>query len=164
MPRAKVWTTIEGVIQLTALGNAGNKGLDVSASLLLQLGITHLAGMTIGPAYLRLLIQSGGDNTLSSVGKWQTGLGLFAGGIDDGDFYDLAKGDGDFMLRDSGVYEMPGAIDTLVLPSEAAYLRFTSQSSRHIGAVGQVPFLVFQQNHGGTMNYHFVLTMMVMMP
>ena len=103
--RNKLWTTIGGSTNVAAGGPSGQIGTKVGDSLLVGLGISHLAGWTIGPCFLDLLIHNDDGNAGAVTARGHVGIMIGQGGLDNGDFPDLSVGDGDYFLRHSMVFD-----------------------------------------------------------
>ena len=155
---------MQGTAAMVASGQAGQKALTVGDNLLAGLGISHLAGWTIGPVFLDILVLSGSGNTSTGVVRWYAGLIVADGSQDEGDFPNLQAGDGDYMLKGGGVYQFPGVAIATVLPSEGSIKLITSRSSRRLERIGDVPFLIFQQDNANDADYHWQITYMAIMP
>ncbi len=163
--RNKLWSTIEGSINVSAAGAGGGQAFRIGANLLTGLGMTHLAGWTIGPTFLTMMIRSDGDNAVAAaVQTVQVGVVVADGGADDDDFPDLSFGDGDYFLRHTFIFESPGVVSSLVLPTEKSVQTMSSRSSRRLERIGDTLFLVIQQNTANDYVYTFSCTFMAMAP
>ncbi len=162
--RNKLWTTFDGLVNLSAAGQAGNKGVKIGQNLIVGLDLSHLAGYTIGPTFLDIIIHNDDDNVSSSTEIAHVGIMIGQGGLDDGDFPNLALGDGDYYLRRALLFDGGAANSVLVKPDEAALVSITSRSSRRLERIGDTIWLVFQQTTANDYDYDFSVTMMVMMP
>ncbi len=159
-PRNRLFSTQVSFLNITASGFAGAKRSNLGASLEAGLGVGGLPGWTVGPMWLAMLLLTDGDNTSSSVVTAHVGVGVYPSGMDDGDFPDMALGDGDWMLRSDIIFEMPGVISTLVKPDQVATQRLETRSMRRIERLGDSLFIVVQQNVADDMIYNFSATMM----
>ena len=162
--RNRLWSTFSSAVGLTALGTAGQQAVKIDTNLLTGLGLAHLAGYTVGPFYLELMITSDDDNTAVLNVKAHIGIGIFNGDLDNTDFPNLAFGDGDYLLRQDLVFQGPGTGSTLVLPTERSTRSLRSRSSRRLERIGDTIWFVAQQDTADDFDYVFTVTFMAMMP
>ncbi len=162
--RNKLWSAIDGQTNVVAAGVAGNIGTKVGANLLAGMGISHLAGWTVGPAYLTILIHNDNDNSSAGNVKAHVGLMIGQGGLDNGDFPDLSFGDGDYFLRKSMIFNGGGAVNALVAPPQRSFYEVTSRSSRRLERIGDTVWLVYQHSAADDYIFDWSLTFMAMAP
>ena len=162
--RARIWTTFDSSVGVSALGPLGQQAVKIGANILSGLGISHLAGYTVGPFFLELMILTDDGNTIVEEVTAHCGIGIFDGGIDEGDFPDLENGDGDYLLRENMVFQSPGATDTLVRLDTRASRRVISRSQRRLERVGDTVWIVFQHSTANDIDYYFSVTFMLLMP
>ncbi len=159
-----IWSTFNTTLELTGGGVAGQKSVKIGANLLTGLGLSHLAGYTVGSFYLDLMIMTDDTNTVVEAVTANFGIMIGDGSMDDTDFPDLAFGDGDYLLRKNIVFQGPGVIGTLVVPESASVLSVTSRAQRRLERIGDTIWLVLQQNVANDFDYIFTITFMARMP
>jgi len=164
MARAKIWTSTIFNINVAASGQAGGQAVNIGGALVAQLGLVFLAGYTVGPIFIEMLLLSDGDNSASDIATVSVGVGIFDEGMDGPDFPDMAVGNGDYMFRKDVVFEMPGAISSLVNPPQIAHQSLKTRSMRKLDRAGDQAMLVVQQNNANDMIYHFAVSSMWRMP
>ncbi len=165
MPRRRrVWSNSDASLSVIVPGQGGQKLVDIGANLQVGIGITHLAGFTVAMTHVDLTVMSSSDESGSSFLRAHWGIGIFAGGIDEGDFPDLSLYEGDWLAYGTYHFQLPGAISTLVLPTAQAVRSYESRGSRKIDRVGEVPFLVVQHSGAENVDYHFSVSQLWLMP
>jgi len=162
--RRRVWTNTDDTKILTVAGAPGQKAIDLSSNLLTGLGLAHLAGYTVAHTHVEILAQSDVDETGVSRVHMHWGIGIFAGGIDDGDFPLLDLYEGDWLAYGSFLFKLAGAGITLVLPTEQSVRRYESRAMRKIDRIGEVPFLVLQQDSTQGVAYQVSCSQLWLMP
>ncbi len=164
MPRAKIWTSSRLLVALSASGSAGQVSAQTLANLRTALDISHLVGYTVIDTRIRALIHSDDGETGGGFLELTYGIGIFAAGIDDGDFPDLSLYEGDWLLWGAVQVQLPSAASTIVLPPHAALEIARSQSARRISDVGQSMFMVWQQSVAEGVDIQATVSHLVLMP
>ncbi len=149
---------------VTALGQAGQKSVDIGETLQTGLGISHLAGYTVVRTFVKGMATAAAGNTTEQIVHAQWGIGIFAGSIDDGDFPDLGLYDGDWLAFGSLVFKNPGVALNTVLPEAAGYVDVSSKAQRRVDRIGEVPFLVVQTNRAEDYEFSFAISQLWLMP
>ena len=126
-------------------------------------GLSNMLGCTIARTHVCTLISSDGTNSTSNFGKAFLGIGVYSEGMDNGDFPDLSVYNGDWLAYECFSYQMPGAIDTVVNPTSAAFSRTDYRSMRKIDS-SEMPVLVMQQDHGSAIVYRLQVSYLVLLP
>ena len=122
-----------------------------------------MMGITLSRTHVCMLATSAVDETLLGVIKLTMGIGVFAGGIDEGDFPDLQTYDGDWMAYECMVFQMPGVALQPMLPESASFVRADYRSMRKIDT-GESPFLVAQIDVSRDIELDVVVSQLLLLP
>jgi len=164
MARRRLWTLTRGGLNLVANGAGGQQHADLGANLQTGLGLSHLAGYTVVRTYLHIVVKSSTGNVSVADNQAQWGIGIFAAGIDDGDFPSLALHEGDWLSFGTMIFQGPGVALTPVAPTEASVYHGDSKSARRIDRVGEAEVLVVEQDTSDDYTYKFQISQLWLMP
>lgn len=162
--RNRLWTNTDLILNVTAADAAGQVSQNLTTNLQTGLGIPNLAGYTCVRTFVRGFVQSDGDNTTAGTVFAHWGIGVYAGGIDNGDFPDLSLYDGDWLAYGSLVFRNPGVALNIVEPERAGYVQMDSKSARRLDRIGDTMFFVVQQSTAQDFLYNLSVSQLWLMP
>ena len=126
--RRRQWTSVNGQRSIATSGEAGQQFLVLDTSILAEMGLASMVGMTIVRTFLSIMFQSESDETTTSPVTLYTAIGVYPDGMDSGDFPDLQTYEGDWLLYRTHIFRLPGVVSTLVLPESVSVSRSESKS------------------------------------
>ena len=101
--------------------------------------------------------------TATTTAKVYMGVGIFPTGMDNADFPDLSKYDGDWLWWTCKIFTFTG-IDVPVLPDQVAGFDVDSKAQRKITDVGLQPWFVCQSDTTTDLRVRVDLAMMLLLP
>ena len=161
--RRRIWTNDHSTITVGTLGVPGQIFRHVDANVLLNTSLASMFGSTVARTHTCVLIDSS-TNTGTTLMKAYLGMGVFPQGMDNGDFPDLEQYNGDYFAWECFSFQMPGAANTLVLPSEAAFTRQDYRSMRKIPRTEERVNVVLQIDATEIVRFHLQIAMLFLLP
>ena len=165
--RRRIWSTTSSSLLLTTSGVPGQLSLNLSDTVQGKMGLLSMAGFTVSRTHVCTLIASGAGEVGLDVHKIIWGIGVFASGIDNGDYPDLDNYSGDWMCYECNIFFLPAQQNQHVLPGEAAFNRADYRSMRKIGRNDESLFLVAQIEGTAPATgilMHFIVSSLYLMP
>ncbi len=163
--RRRIWVTTGGSVALSIAGQAGQKSISLRTDFENKTGVGPMAGCTIARTHVCFLPESGSGDATSGIHRLMMGVGVYTELIDDADFPNVVRYDGDWLAWECAIVKMPGAASTVVLGLGGDNVRVDSRAMRKIPRTDGTPFIVFGLDTAPTgLTVQFVVSQLILLP